>query len=368
MSDEKLRAADPRLRLLRWLWISAAVLVVLAVLAQTATLAPREKAFEPRPLWPDFDQVLPDVTALEVISRDEHFTIERYDTFWGVKERAGYPVRGELLRSTLWGLGDMKLIAPKTARADRHQALGLVAPEDGGEATHFRVLAGGSVRLSVQMGIPEGAETLDGALRTYVRYGGEDQTWLGEGRLEAEPSLQEWLDLDILDLDARRIARVVREDGDVSFSVSRPDPETYNFALDALGPGEAMAGPTAANGLGRALIALTPSDVHPASAFDFSTAPSVRFETFDGLAVTLRVAQVAADTWVTIEAEAAASGKSAPDTGGAPLDGDEDRPDIASEVLQLNNRAAGWAFKIPAWKGQQLTITRASLLKQDTDN
>ena len=360
MSDTQ--KTDPRVKLLGWLWVSAGVLIVGAALSHMATLEPREDAFEPRLVWPGFEGALANLTELQIQTKDESFTVIDTPKGWGVKERGGYPVRDEILRATLWGLGDMKLIEPKTARADRHQALGLVAPDEGGDAVHFKILGDGGALLSLYLGIPEGAEALDGSLRTYVRYFGEDQTWLAEGRLESEASLQEWLDLDVLDVDSQRIARVTATpaDGGPSFTIARPDAETYNFALLGLGENEEMTGPTAGNGLGRALIAMTPSDVRAASDIGFEGAAQARFETFDGLAVTLGVTFFEEAYWITIGAE-----RFVPAAGAAPLETDETNPDISNEAAQLNALAAGWAFKVPDWKGKQLVTGRAGLIKNN---
>ena len=61
--------------------------------------------------------------------------------------------------------------------------------------------------------------------------------------------------------------------------------------------------------------------------------------------------------WITIEAEALALPQ--------PLETGADKPDIANEAEQLNALAAGWAYKVPDWKGKQLATSRQSLIKKN---
>lgn len=364
---EPLRAS-PRLRLLQGLASAALVLSVAASAAHWITRERAVEVFQPRLVWPGFDAVVEEVAALEVRSKEGAFTIvKNLDGSWGVKERGGFPVRLELLRATLWGLGDMELVEPKTTRPERHSALGLGRPEDGGDATFFRIANADNVSfLALLIGQPDGAETLSGKLRNYVAMDGDNQTWLAEGRLEPQAALEEWLDLDFLDVDADRVARAVSTPGRASegsepFSVERPDTQTYNFTLAGLAQGEAMTGPTAANGLGRALVALTFSDARPASDVDLASATSARFETFDGLALTLAVGRFQGDFWVEVKAQ----GLPLESGAGDPEMSQDAAAKIAAEVARINARADGWAFKIPEWKGGQLTVARSSLIKQE---
>jgi hypothetical protein len=69
-------------------------------------------------------------------------------------------------------------------------------------------------------------------------------------------------------------------------------------------------------------------------------------KTFDGLAVTLSVQKSGAEYWATISADA-----------------DPGRADAAKEAARINAHAAGWAYKLPAYKGQLFMTTLDSLLK-----
>lgn len=366
---------DPRARTLKVLAICAAVACLGAVVAQGLSLDKTTNDFEARPAFPGLEAAMGDITSVEIQTKDETFTVVKADDSddWGVAERGWYPVRTEELRALLWGLGDFELVEQKTARAERHKSVGLVAPEDGGDATRIRVLTSDKVALAAALfGIPEGAETLDGSLRTWLRMDGDNQTWLGQGRLEVEAALEEWLDLDFLDVDARRIASVFTTPGDVSqgseaFTIARPDQDSYNFELLDIYDAEEMSGPTAANGLGRALIAMTFSDALPAHRIGFDNAAIVRYETFDGLALTLRVRRYEENFWITLAAETfpvSREDNANEDSDTTPLEKADGNIDVSAEATMINERAGNWAFQIPEWKGGQLTVARASMIKQ----
>ena len=360
---------DPRGRTLKWLAVAALVTSLAAVIAHSLSGGKTENTFDARLAFPGFETAMADSARIEIRSKDAHFTVAKIDDEdrWGVAERGGYPIRAEELKALLWGLGDMMLIEKKTARADRHKAVGLVAPEDGGDAVRIRVLGPDNTVLAAALfGIPEGAQTLDGRMRTWLRMDGDDQTWIGEGRLEIEAALEEWMDLDFLDVDASRIASVhttpgAASQGSEAFSIARPDQDSYNFELLDLYDGEVVSGPTAANGLGRALIAMTFSDAMPAGEIGFDDAAFVRYETFDGLALTIRAQRFEENFWITLEAESFAPDEVLPATGAKDLE--ETPHDVTAEAALINTRAAGWAFRIPEWKGDQLTVARASMIK-----
>lgn len=368
---------DPRGRTLKWLAVAALVTSLAAVIAHGLSGGKTDNSFSPRLAFPGFETTMADTARIEIQSKDAHFTVVKITVAkigggdgWGVSERGNYPIRAEELKALMWGLGDLQLIEKKTARADRHKAVGLGAPEDGGDSVRIRVLdADNTVLAAALFGIPEGAATLDGKARTWLRMDGEDQTWIGEGHFEVEAALEEWMDLDFLEVDASRIASVhttpgATSQGSEAFSVARPDPESYDFELLDLYEGEAMSGPTVANGLGRALIAMTFSDAMPAVEIGFDDAAFARYETFDGLALTLRVQRFEGNYWATVEAETFELPAALPTTGVTGADETEDAAkDVTAEAARINARAAGWAFQIPEWKGDQLTIARTSMIK-----
>ena len=80
---------------------------------------------------------------------------------------------------------------------------------------------------------------------------------------------------------------------------------------------------------------------------DPATTTRLITRTFDGLRVTAHVTQRGTEYWATLSAETAA-----PST-----------TDAAAKAAQINARASGWAYKLPAYKGQLFMTTLDSLTK-----
>jgi len=182
-----------------------------------------------------------------------------------------------------------------------------------------------------------------------VRRPNENQSWLVRSVFEPRSALADWLDKTVMDVDRSRIRAV-----DVSpanngptFTVSRMDPGKPDFALTPLPPGKTVSDPTIPDGVASAITGFGFDDVQPASNLDFGGANVAHLTTltFDGLKVTVNVLKSRADYWATISAEA-----------------DAGKPDAAKEAAAINAHAAGWAYKLPAFKGQLFMTTLDSLL------
>jgi hypothetical protein len=88
-------------------------------------------------------------------------------------------------------------------------------------------------------------------------------------------------------------------------------------------------------------------DVRPAREIDFSDSAAnsrVVTKTFDGLKVTVNVKRQGADYWAIVSADAF-------------------KPEADGEASAINAHASGWAYKLPAYKGQLFMTTLDSLLK-----
>jgi hypothetical protein len=67
-------------------------------------------------------------------------------------------------------------------------------------------------------------------------------------------------------------------------------------------------------------------------------------KTFDGLEVTVNVKRQGADYWAIISADAS-------------------KTEAEGEASAINAHASGWAYKLPAYKGQLFMTTLDSLIK-----
>ncbi len=169
--------------------------------------------------------------------------------------------------------------------------------------------------------------------------------------MDPRAAVSDWLDKHVMDVDRARIREVDADPaGSPSFVVSRARPSDPDFTLTPIPAGKAVSDPTVPDGVASAIADFGFDDVRPARELDFSdpaTATRLITKTFDGLVVTVHVVKAGADYWALVSAEAAA-----PST-----------PAVAKEAAAINAHASGWAYKLPAFKGQLFMTTLDSLLK-----
>jgi uncharacterized protein DUF4340 len=344
--------ADPRNRRLAILGGIAlvSVLAVGGVIWQQA----REAASVPAPteFLPGFAAEVRNVAHLHIASKQGAFDIEfKPEKGWVVAQRDDYPANFDLVQRTRVGLAALQTIEPRTARKDWLHFLGLDSPPlgdgvfIGASDDKGKMLAEIIVGKSEDIGDPSGATGL------FVRRPGENQSWLTRAVFEPRPALTDWLDKRVMDVDRARIQEVdVDPAGAASYVVARTKPSDADFVLTPIPKGKTVSDPTVPDGVASAITDFGFDDVRPAHEFDFSnpaTHARVTTKTFDGLGVTVQVVKAGNDYWATVSAD--------------PLNPADHV--TAKEAATIDAHASGWAYKLPAFKGQLLMTTLDTLLK-----
>jgi hypothetical protein len=344
--------ADPRRRNLAVLGSVALVSLLLALGAvwqQSHENAPPLEATE---FFPGLARDIHSAAHIHVASKSGAFDIVFIpEKGWVVPQRDNYPASFDLVQRTLVGLAALQTIEPKTARPEwlhfvnldmppRGEGILIAVGDDKG-----RELASLIAGKSEDIGDPTGATGL------FVRRPNENQSWLVRSVLDPRASLADWLDKHVVDVDRSRIQEVdVDPAGGARFVVARARPSDADFALTPIPAGKTVSDPTIPDGVASAVTGFGFDDVRPARQFDFNnpaTAARVITKTFDGLKVTVNVLKQGAEYWATVAAEPADPGKT----------------DAAKEAAAINAHASGWAYKLPAYKGQLFMTTLDSLLK-----
>ena len=342
--------SDPRRRNLALLGVAtlAAVLLALAALWQQSQTG--RPAYEPEQFFPGFAREVRDAALIQIDSKaggafDVAFTP---DKGWTLPGRWDYPASFDLVRRTLVGLAALQTIEPKTARAEWLHYVGLDAPPNGdGIAVTVRddkgrVLASLITGKSEDIGDPSGATGL------FVRRPNETQSWLARSVLDPRASMSDWIDKTVMDVDRARIQEVdVDPAGSASFMVRREKPSDPDFVLSPLPSGKSVSDPTVPDGVAAAIADFGFDDVRRARDLDFSNqAITARLvtRTFDGLRVSVNVQRQGSDYWAVVSADGAGA-------------------DASKEAAAINAHASGWAYKLPAFKGQLFMTTLDSLLK-----
>jgi hypothetical protein len=209
--------------------------------------------------------------------------------------------------------------------------------------------AAGKVLAAVLIG--KGADVVDAMGRgaIYVRKVGDNQTWLARGYLMAKPNLADWLDKRVVSIGREVIQEVdVTPPTGAAYVASRPKKDVPEFTIQNLPAGRSLAFESAADAAASAIANFAFDDAQPVGNFDFTRPVATHTtKTFDGLVVTVRIADKAGAHWAAVSAQATT-------------------PAMQATAAAINARAGGWAFKLPDFKYNMFAATLESMLKQPT--
>lgn len=303
------------------------------------------------------------IATIEVRQGDNVMVLERAGGSWSLKNRGNYAADPSRVRTLLVGLAEADLIESKTRRPDRYAALELEDPADKSAKSRLVRLLGAKGNVMGEVVI--GKKRLDllgtGKSGTYVRKPGDPQTWLANAELDASAVAKDWLKTSVYTADAAKISRVsieipgeqalrierqaapVKDDKDAKQSV--PDPAAGKLQFAGFPPADKkLKDAGAAESIARALASIDMDDVRKLDAAPAAAGVStVKIESADGPATTLRLRKDGDAHWLSIAATGEGEAKKAAD--------------------EINQRTQGWEFKIPASKADSILKKRADLLE-----
>jgi hypothetical protein len=382
------------------------LLVVLVALGLLVFIVQRDRsppaASAGAPIVPGLQAALNDVERVTVAKAGAETvaTLERRADGWVVTEKGDYRADVAKLRQGLSALAEAKVLETKTANPELYDRLGV---EDVAGAS----AAGVAVTVSVP-GKDFGSLILGNAVGTkqrYARVASDAQSYLLDRNPDFPKTISQWLDAGIVDVRGERIQQV---------TIKHPDGETVAIAKPAAPPSDLTAGtvvnfdvaavpagrellyPGVANVIGNSLRELNLEDVERADGAAPERPVQVEFKTFDGLVVRVTGTSRGEEDWVTFEASfdaeqaarfaaptaAQPEVAAAPATDAAPAAGAEpaasaaaaseppgaapaaaSAADAAAEAQRINERVAGWRYKIAGFQYDQMTRRMADLLK-----
>ena len=315
-------------------------------------------------LFPTLTSDASQIATIEVRQGDSTVVLERQGGSWGLKTRGNYPAEPSKVRALLVALAEADLIESKTRRPDRYAALELEDPADKSAKSRSVRLLGAKANVIGEVVIGKKRHDLLGTGKsgTYVRKPGDPQTWLANAELDAPVAAKDWLKTSVFTTDATKIARIAIEiPGEQPLRIERqaapakddkgakqsvpPDPAAAKLQFVGFPPADKkLKDASAAEGIARALASIDMEDVRKLDAPQAAAATStVKLEVADGPTITVRLRKDGDAHWLSIAATGEGEAKKAAD--------------------EINERAQGWEFKIPAYKADQILKKRADLLE-----
>lgn len=352
---------ERRIRSLTYLAGATALAVLLALLALWQRASTGEPAFKPVRMFPALEAKVDDVAVIQIETKGVAFNVTRdAKGQWHLPDKAGYPADFNTIRKTILGLSELDLIEPRTSRADWQDRLGLGLPKSGGTGTQITLKnAKGEEMASLIAGSAVEGAGAGGKQALYVRRPNESQTYVARGNFQAQAGLAHWLDKAFIDLAKERVkTATVKPPKGKPYSVTRAAPADATFRLvEAIPAGRMLRTEAEPNGVGNALLGLSFDDVQPQTKFDFTTASSATYQTFDGLTLSLSLIEKDREFWMTVNA--AADPNVQPEKPGSTAL----KPDVAKEAKEINAVVGTWAYKIPRYKGVLLSSPMEDLLR-----
>ena len=341
-----------------------AALIVGAIVFQpgASTTNPTEGAR----FFPDLDaKVVNAVDRIKVTAKGETFTLERKNGKWLAKEKGGYPVKFAKIKEALFSLSQLKQFERKTSDASRYDVLDLEDPAKKGSASkRLAAFVGDKQVADIIVGKSNSKELLFGRSLVYVRLPKGKQAWLAVGDPKLAASVGDWLDRTLIDVKTSRIKDVTQTDGkDGKIVVGQDKAGSGAFKLQNKPDGRTLKGPRFVRYIGEGINNVTLEDVQPAGKVDFkkSGVGGAVFRTFDGLIVTVKIAQTgdkkSGKFWLTFTASVddKALLKKKPAKGSALKSAD----DVRKEAKAINARTKGWAYEVST------TVTRFMRYKME---
>jgi hypothetical protein len=315
------------------LFLIAGALVVAAAVTMGIEMRAARPDLASGPVVPGLSDSISGAQRIIITSAEASYRIERTERGWAMRDRGDYPVLGGRLAQLTDGLESLRYTRRMTSDPTKHARLGVDDPRQGGRGILVQIEDGrGAFLVNLILGVePSGL---------YVRRPDEDQTWAAEGELPPLRDIAAWLDLAPLNLPAAQIARV---------EVTPASGPPYILTRDAADGGFTLIGARASiaqttlDDTATAIAQVSPIDVQPAPAIQGTPSARLHLVTFDGVTVDAELIVSGDKTWLKMVARAPA-------------------PEQEAAALQINDRAAAWAYALSPADVERVAPALATLL------
>lgn len=362
----------------------ALALAAAALIAAGAYYVTREKApattVENALLYPGLIDHLNDSRSIAIAGADGAFTLARDGERWSMTERDGYPARGELARTALVQLADLRIREQKTSKPENYAALGVTDDvAAGSETRRVTVRTGdGGVLADLIVGNVRQAKGLESPGH-YVRRAGEPTALLVEGDLELATRRNDWMDTQVIDLPVERVRRVtITHPEKRPVVVSKTDPTQQLFALHEAPEGYEARSSAVTSSIGGLLLDVRFEDVAAVKRIEGLVPRTIiEVQTFDGLVATLEQYDVKDQNFIKFDfafnpdlvfVSPAAAAATQPDAAKPPAPVPTIKPanEVQAEIEALTKKTAPWVYALADYKVRIIDKKIEDLIKSKT--
>jgi hypothetical protein len=340
-----------------FVWLSALTIVV--VIAAGFSVAERywnsQTVRVEHPAFPDLADTMNDVAEIRIENSDGKYSVKRLNDKWIVVDKHNYPAKFSKIRETIAGVSNLLVVDAKTKNPKLYSRISVQDTKGKDFDSKYLGLKDASGKVLAELIIGNrkfsmgGGEDDEGI---YFRRPGEEQAYLGRGRLELSRDILDWLDQTMINIKIDRIQRVHtrRADGK-EIIISRKSAAVKDFLLETLPAGAKLSdrADDKLTDLANGLKDMEIRDISPEGGITFPKDKifTATYQTFKGLTVNFKMFTTGNDTWAQVKATA-----------------DPKSADAVKEANVINTRAKGWVFKLWDYKVKPLNIQIKDLLEK----
>ncbi|MEM7027491.1 MAG: DUF4340 domain-containing protein [Pseudomonadota bacterium] len=321
------------------------LVVIIAAVVFVNLRAPQSDKIKPL-FFPTLTNKIETVSKISIKSFDNSINLTRVNDVWTIDEFDGYPALPDKVKSTVLGVADLKLNAPKTALERLYPRLGVEGPVADESTSTLLTLADGQgdIIVDVIVGKPRRSSTAQSTPGLYIRESDQEQSFLVDGLLDISAKNTDWLNRSLLDIPDEVIKRVSinHDDGD-TFTLFKTQQGQESFRLENMPADKKLAPDIIINRFAAILADVQITSVKKAASIQTpEQVVQASIETFDGLLVKLKAFEFEGRPFVSFQLEALNV-----ENKGEDEIKDED---MNSFVAGMNQKLNTWAFEIQGFK------------------
>jgi uncharacterized protein DUF4340 len=288
--------------------------------------------------------------------------LSRINDVWVIDDFDGYPALPEKVKSTVLGVADLKINAPKTTLPRLYNRLGVEGPEVEDSTSLLLSLKDAENNNIVEMIV--GKLRLSSASQStpglYIRNPDDEQSFLVDGVVDITASKTDWIERSLFDIPAEaiRAVRVEHADGD-SYTLFKNEKGQEQFSLENLPSGKKLASELIISRYGSILQDIQINGARSKEKLQKQeNSINVLIHTFEGTVIEL----------VAFEHDDIPYGSFEFRFDESLLAGDEDQEKIdgvKAYVSNMNAQTLNWWYEIPPFKYDVIKKRSNSIMRND---
>lgn len=292
---------------------------------------------------PKLKAQLPRVAKIQLDSLTETIEIENQNGSWVVVSKLNYPADTNSIRRLIYAMAELRIIEIKTDDPSLLSKIGL--DRDSQDSLLIRLDDDNNeIIAEVLFGVSRAPVSGQGQA-WFARHPDNNQSWLVSGDLQLDRTVYPWLNKSVLLLETDEIQQVILNPASQESLVIVKSDETGLFELQGLSEDEEVAN-YKLDIIVESAAGIQLDDVRKSSsaAAVNQQQTTVQLKTSSGIIVDIRIIDPE-HGWISLEAGS-----------------DTDDKTVIAQTQELNEKWAGWEYRIPGYKLESLLQDKQALL------